>query len=832
MAGSTAATRPGRRERPAPDALRRDVRLLTTMLGDAIRASHGDELLERVERLRRAAIALHDDPSPARLRRIERLVGDLDRSDAASVARAFTVYFQLVNVAEDRQRVRELRAAEPERPRPLPDGLEVIEVLTAHPTEAKRRAVLEHLWRIGDLLDAHDDPRTGPGGRGETRRRLAEEVEGVWRTNPVRLHAPTPLDEVRATLALFDRTIFETAPRVYRAAETALGNGGDGPPSTRAFLRWGTWVGGDGDGNPAVTAEVTRRAVEVASDHVLRGYEAAARRIARTLSVSAEEVPPSRALRRSLAADVGRFPTRAAELERTLPDAPHRRALMLVAERLRATREAADGAYPDPEAFLTDLRTLQASLASSGARRLAWGELQHLVWQAETFAFHLASMELRRHSSSVRDGDPGTLEALTVMADLQRRFGPEACRRLIVSFTRGAEDVAAAYELAARVDPGLVERLDVVPLFESRRELAAAPRILDEMLRLPPVRRRLRRNGRRLEVMLGYSDSAKECGVLAATFALYEAERGLTAWATERGVVLTLFHGRGGALGRGGGPTARAIAAQPPGSVGGRFKVTEQGEVAFARYGDPTIARHHLEQLAHATADAPPLGAPDPYERFAEEVAEMSAASETAWRTLTGGEGFARFLTAATPIRQIATLPLASRPVSRAASVEDLDALRAIPWVFAWAQARINLPGWFGMGTGLLAVASRRGGPARLRRMHREWPFFASVLENAELSLAKANRTVGARYLARGERPDLTRAIEDELTLTESMVLAATGHARLLDGRPSLAAALDLRAPAIDVLSTVQLRFLGERGADRLVQATIGGVAAGLQNTG
>jgi phosphoenolpyruvate carboxylase len=505
---------------------------------------------------------------------------------------------------------------------------------------------------------------------------------------------------------------------------------------------------------------------------------------------------------------------------------------MLVAERLRATREAADGAYPDPEAFLTDLRTLQASLASSGARRLAWGELQHLVWQAETFAFHLASMELRRHSSSVRDGDPGTLEALTVMADLQRRFGPEACRRLIVSFTRGAEDVAAAYELAARVDPGLVERLDVVPLFESRRELAAAPRILDEMLRLPPVRRRLRRNGRRLEVMLGYSDSAKECGVLAATFALYEAERGLTAWATERGVVLTLFHGRGGALGRGGGPTARAIAAQPPGSVGGRFKVTEQGEVAFARYGDPTIARHHLEQLAHATADAPPLGAPDPYERFAEEVAEMSAASETAWRTLTGTEGFARFLTAATPIRQIATLPLASRPVSRAASVEDLDALRAIPWVFAWAQARINLPGWFGMGTGLLAVASRRGGPSRLRRMHREWPFFASVLENAELSLAKANRTVGARYLARGERPDLTRAIEDELTLTERMVLAATGHARLLDGRPSLAAALDLRAPAIDVLSTVQLRFLGERGADRLVQATIGGVAAGLQNTG
>jgi phosphoenolpyruvate carboxylase len=346
------------------------------------------------------------------------------------------------------------------------------------------------------------------------------------------------------------------------------------------------------------------------------------------------------------------------------------------------------------------------------------------------------------------------------------------------------------------------------------------------------MRTRLRHNGNRLEVMLGYSDSSKEAGVLAASLALYEAQRAIAAWARERGIELTIFHGRGGALGRGGGPTARAIRAQPPGTVDGRFKVTEQGEVAFARYGDPDIAWHHLEQLARAVASAPGPATPDPADAFAEESATMRTASEAAWRALVGAPGFARCVTRATPIKQIASMPIASRPVSRAASVEDLDALRAIPWVFSWAQARVNLPGWFGLGTGLEAVAGARGGVGRLRRMHRTWPFFAVLLENASVSLAKADRTLAARYLARADQPEHARAIFDEWERTERMLLVVTGEERLLGARAGLRSAVDLRAPYVDALSYLQLRFLDDPKATRLVQATIAGVAAGLQNTG
>jgi phosphoenolpyruvate carboxylase len=825
MAGTRAAATPGRRGDPAPDPLRRDVRLLTTLLGDAIRAHDGEEAFGTVERLRRAVIALHERPTPSRAASARRLVAALDREEGARVARAFTAFFQLVNVAEDRQRVRDLRTGGAARtPAPLERPVELTEVLTAHPTEAKRRAVVEHLWRIGDTLDALDDPRCAGRVRADLHRRLAEDVAALWLTDPVRRDAPTPLDEVRAVLALFDRTIFTTLPKVLRST----GSG--------ARIRWATWVGGDRDGNPLVTAAVTTEAVAIARDHVLRGYETAARRIARALSVSETDVPAAPALRRSLARDAAAFPVRARELARTLPDAPHRRKLVLVAERLAATREGRGGAYEGPAAFGRDLEALRASLRAGGAPVLADGDLAHLAWQAETFGFHLASMEIRQHSdvlrAAVRTPDAEVDATFAAVAALQASLGEEACHRVIVSFTRGAQDVAAVYALARRADPALPRHLDVVPLFESGAELARATSILDDIANLPTEKARLRRNGGRMEVMVGYSDSAKEAGVLAASLALYEAQRRIAAWGWERGIDVTLFHGRGGALGRGGGPTARAIVAQPPGSVGGRFKVTEQGEVAFARYGDPDVAWHHLEQMVRAVAAAPGPEVPDPSGAFSREIATMRAASEAAWRSLVTTPGFARCFTAATPIRQIASLPIASRPVSRTATVEDLDALRAIPWVFSWSQARVNLPGWFGLGSGLEAVAATRGGLARLRRLHRAWPFFGVVLENAEMSLAKADRALAARYLARAERPDIVAAIEEEWDRTERLLLAVTGHGHLLEGRPWLRDTIALRAPYVDALSYLQLRFLDDPAATRVVQATIGGLAAGLQNTG
>jgi len=798
--------------------------LLTTMLGDAIVETSGPDVFRAVESLRRACVAFAAGPTPARRRRCERLVAAPSRNDALRLARAFTMYFQLVNIAEERDRVRALRARGTESPPPLPRDVVVHEVLTAHPTEARRRAVLEHLWRIGDLLDGLDDPRTAGRARAEGLRRLRDEVTGLWLTDPVRADAPGPLDEVRATLALFDRTIFTTLPRVARTT------GG------RATIRWGTWVGGDRDGNPQVTAAITEEALAIAREHVLLGYERACLRIARSLSASERDAPASAPVRRLLRRGERDLAERAAHLARVLPDAPHRRALVLVAEYIIATREGRPGGYAGPGSFARDIASIRSSLRMAGASRLADGDLADLAAQIDTFGFHLASMEVRQHANVFRAAldrpDDELAATLRSIATIQGAFGEAACHRVIVSFCRGADDVAAVYTLARRADPALPRHLDVVPLFESSAELANAPSILEEIVSLPAVRARRRANGDRLEVMLGYSDSAKEAGTLSASLRLYEAQRAIARWADERGIEVTLFHGRGGALGRGGGPTARAIRAQPPGTVDGRCKVTEQGEVASARYGDPDIAWHHLEQIARAVAEAPDASVPDPAEGAAAEVDAMRDASEAGWRALTATPGFARFFTAATPIRQIATLPIASRPVSRTATVEDLDALRAIPWVFSWAQARVNLPGWFGIGSGLEAVGATPGGLTRLRTLHREWPFFAVVCENAELALAKADRTLARRYLARAERPDLEAMIVDEWDRTERMLRAVTRHRQLLGNRPALRTAIDLRAPAIDALGFLQLRFLDERGGGPVVQATIAGIAAGLQNTG
>jgi phosphoenolpyruvate carboxylase len=840
------------------------------MLGDAIAESGGAELLEEVETLRQATIAFRGVPTAARRRRVQELVDGFDVDRAEDVIRAFTCYFQLVNLAEERERVRLLR----DRSRwgkPLKDSIAALDVdhpalvdvqitpvVTAHPTEAKRRAVVEHLWRIARLLAQWDELPPGASEELELRRRMREEIAGLWRTEPIRRHRPEPLDEVRAMLAMFDETIFTTLPAVYREMDRRLDPEGCGlrPPSFQPFLRWGTWVGGDRDGNPAVTAEVTRAAMAIQSDHALRGLEAVTRRIARTLSVSERDVPPSRALRRVLSRDAQLLPGVAAELARKLSDAPHRRALGLAAHRLAATRTQTDGAYEEPEAFLRDLDVLQRSLDAGEAPRLAWGELQHLRWQVETFGFHLASMEVRQHSAvltaarrELADADPGrrpspatreVLATFRAIADIQARLGPKACERVIVSFTRSPDDLAGVLELARAAVPEGPPDVAPVALFESRNELANAAEILEAWVRMPGARRVLRRRHGELEVMVGYSDSAKEVGMLAANLELYGAQRSMATWARERGLRLTIFHGRGGALGRGGGPASRAITAEPPGSVGGRFKVTEQGEVAFARYGNAALARRHLEQMTNAVirASAEVAVGPDddPADRFASEIEQMSNASRARYEKLVTTEGFVEFFRRVTPIAQIGTLPIASRPVSRGVSeATALEDLRAIPWVFAWSQSRINLTGWYGLGAGLEAVAKRRGGVGRLRTMAREWPFFATLLENAELSLAKTDLSIAEPYLARGERSDLSRAISDELTRTTQMVLRVTQHERLLDAKPELQRAIEFRNPYVDALSFLQVRFLGERAnarTERLVQATISGVAAGLQNTG
>jgi len=616
--------------------------------------------------------------------------------------------------------------------------------------------------------------------------------------------------------------------------------------------------------------------VVIQAEHALRALEAACGRIGRALTVDERSAPPSDALRRALSAASAAHPELMAEITARSPGEPYRAYLLYAAERLTATRTRnADLDYGSPAEFVADLRLVQASLASAGAARQAYGELQHLIWQAETFGFHLASLEVRQHSAvhasalaELRAGgelSPMTLEVLEtirVIGWIQNRFGFAACHRYVISFTTAAADVAAVYELAGYAFPdGGGPVLDVVPLFESGDDLAAAPSVLTGMLELAPVRARLADNGRQMEVMLGYSDSAKELGPASATLRLFEAQAELAAWAAAHDVALTLFHGRGGAIGRGGGPAGRAVLAQAPGSVSGRLKVTEQGEVIFARYGRQSIGLRHLEQVTSAVllASSPSLG-----ERNATAAGEfralassIDAAAKSAFRALAEADGFAGWFATVSPLGEIGGLRIGSRPARRGhgGGPLGLEDLRAIPWVFAWAQTRLNLPGWYGLGSGLAAAAWAgleagdsdgdlpEEGMAELRRAYKEWPLLATLIDNAEMSLAKTDRAIAARYLDLGGRPDLTFRVLAEYDLTRRLVLAITEHDLPVADRQVLARAIVLRDPYVDALSYLQLRALtalraegvdpGERAAlERLLLLTISGVAAGLQNTG
>ena len=844
------------------------------------------------------------------------------------MARAFAVYFHLANLAEEHQRIRNLRErdtgtepvreslaaavaeisrdAGPEHLRELLASLRVHLVLTAHPTEAWRRAVVAALRRISGLLDVLDDQRAAAADHAEARRELREQIDLLWRTSQLRVKAMDPIDEVRTVMTAFDETLFRVVPAVYRELDRAVAEtAGPGSPAP-AFLRFGSWVGADRDGNPFVTAQVTRETATIQADHVLRALENATTRIGRALTLHAATTPPSAELRRALAAAHAAHPELLAEIEARSPQEPYRTYLLFAAQRINATRvRHADLAYPGPAEFLADLRTIQASLTAAGAVQQARGELQHLIWQAETFGFHLAGLEVRQHSevharalaelrpagrpgSEYSAGSPGAgpavplsapteevLATFRAVAWVQDRYGVDACRRYVVSFTRSAADIAAVHELARYATAGgRPPVLDVVPLFESAADLANAPDVLTGMLALPEVAQRLAASGRELEAMLGYSDSAKELGPASATLRLFDTQARLARWAAENEIRLTLFHGRGGALGRGGGPAGRAVLAQAPGSVNGSFKVTEQGEVIFARYGQPAIAKRHLEQVGSAVLLASSARIAErtaaAARTYADVAARIDEAACAAFRRLVEADGFAGWFARISPLGEIGGLRIGSRPAKRGhahfrrpagsaleaasgaasgggpangtAPDMDLTDLRAIPWVFAWSQTRMNLPGWFGLGSGLAAVADAEG-PDVLRRAYRDWPLFGVLLENAEMSLAKTDRLIGARYLALGGREDLTELVLAEYDRTRRLVLTVTGHDRLLANRHVLSRAVSLRDPYVDALSYLQLRALAalrdtdpqddeRERLERLLLLTVNGVAAGLQNTG
>ena len=869
-----------------PDTMRADVRLLGGLLGRVLRESGSPGLFEDVERLRAATIQAYTDATPEAFARAEAIADSFSIDRAEEVARAFTCYFHLVNLAEEHQRVRVLRQRDgrPDREDATDSvaaafvrlaaeigddsALERLQALrfhpvfTAHPTEARRRAISTGIRRLAELLEERDATLRNGADEGRTERQMLEEIDTLWRTGPLRAEKPSPTDEVRAVMAVFDDTLFTSIPEVYRRVDDALQGpaAGSRSPVVRPFVRIGSWVGGDRDGNPFVTASVTRKAAKIASEHVLLGLERAALRIGRTLTLDVDTTPPSDAVTslwhrlRSADEDAAR------DIAKRSPGELHRSVVLLAARKIAATRTRdADLAYATPDELLADLRVVQDSLVSASAPRQAYGQLQQLIWQVETFGFHLAELEVRQHSAVHRkvldELDAGgerselaeeVLEVFRVVKFLQDRYGPRAAGRYIVSFTQSAEDLANVHRLARyAVGEGATPPvLDVIPLFETFADLQAAPGILREIVQHPAFAARLGETGDRLEVMLGYSDSSKDVGPVAATLALYEAQAAIADWAKESGIELTLFHGRGGALGRGGGPANSAILAQPPHSVDGRFKLTEQGEVIFARYGEPAIAKRHIDQVAAAMllASSPSVERTNRHaaERFHAIGATMDAASRDRFATLVNAPGFAPWFAQVTPMEEIGLLALGSRPARRGLSVESLADLRAIPWVFAWSQARINLAGWFGLGTALEAV----GDEGQLRRAYEQWPLFRTLIDNVAMSLAKTDDRIAMRYLDLGDREELATLVREEMALTRAWVVRITDGDELLANKPVLQRAVKLRSPYVDALSLLQLRALrtlrddAANGRDldpdqqRLLLLSVNGVSAGLQNTG
>jgi phosphoenolpyruvate carboxylase len=852
----------------------------------------------------------------------------LDLEQLTNVARAFTQWFHLTNTAEEQHRVRMLRRYD--RLTPPSDSLAralqtmvdagmsagevraqlsrlfVMPVLTAHPTEARRRTLRDHVTELKRLLDTLE-ASTGPRIRQDLIERLQYVSMVLYGTEESRATKPSPRDEVEAGLDVFRRTLLDATPTVYRELEStlqrlfpsedwlALGGSDSGEWVIPSFLRWGSWIGGDRDGNPFVTAHVTRTVLErqrmLAIDRHLVDVDV----LGRSLSVSSKRVPNPDGLAElleSLASDRERLPEVAARVLRLTINEPWREKLWYMSARLRSTRERGDQAYVDVAGYQRDLLLLERSLIACGVPRLALGTLRDCRRRADVFGFHLASLDLRQHSSvheqavaellrgagsgpgqhyeklseerrcsvlheslarpeSLVPQSRGTLSRTTqdLLATLdmvgraRREQGARACERYIVSFTSTLSDLLEVLYLqrAAGLSPG---ELRPVPLLEQLEDLERAGPLTEQMLASPPIRAAV---GRELEVMLGYSDSCKQVGYVTSQVALRRAQHALADVADWHGVTLTIFHGRGGAIGRGGGPSHAAIRAQPERALRGRLRVTEQGETINARYGGLEVGQRDLEQVISAVLlsglaeRTPVVGAELAARDMAFDWAAKAALGEYQ-RLLADPDHLTRYALAATPIGEVAALPIGSRPTSRKAGLSFAD-LRAIPWVFSWNQSRHGVPGWYGLGTALEVLIAQFGLP-HLRSLYRTSPFFRTLIDNAQLALTRADIDVAAHYarLADEDTQPLFELIAAEWRRTLSGVLSVIDAPQLLAERPHILATVERRNPHVDVLNHAQIELRRRLWAadddadrDRILSAlftTINGIAAGLQTAG
>ena len=921
------------KDKTVQELLSVDIRLLGSVLGQAIRRLSGDAAYQRVEEVRSAAKALRANPTPDAARTLRDRLTALDVTDLRVLIRAFSIYFDLINLAEQRARVRSLRrrasslGQEPqsESPEAAFRGLaargttaEEVEailqtallcpVFTAHPSEARRRTILEKLETIEHLLDRLEYGQLLPQERGQVLAAVAEEVETFWLTSTVRVERPAVLDEVRQNLQIVEDTLFDVVPRVYREVEDALqAVYPDHTWTVPAFLRFGSWIGGDRDGHPHVTHDVTIEAIRLQQTTALKQYITRIGDLERKLSHSRPWVHPGPEIYDALLANSVLLK------DSSLADdqEPYRSRCRAISSRLKLSLEYAQSCepiwsekptsrpaavYARREDLLADLRSLQADLARQGATSAARGSVQEMIRLVEVFGLHLLTLDLRQHSgrhaqaideifrlagvhgSYLKLSPEQRLVCLQQELEQKRPLIPthlpysaettevvQTFRAMYAVLEQQASEALKNYIISSTTEPAHllevlllaresrlfqpregISHIDIIPLFEALDPLRESAQILDRLLDLPVYRRHLELRGNIQEVMLGYSDSSKESGPLQSAWALDQTQRALVELGRRRNVTIQMFHGRGGAVGRGGGPANRAILAQPPGTVGGRLRMTEQGEVIADRYGHHAIAERHLEQVTNALfrSSFPEDTAPAPSE-WISLLDRLAADACRQYRSLVyDTPEFLNYFEQATPIEEIASLKIGSRPTRRSGST-SIDNLRAIPWVFSWMQSRHTLPGWFGLGTALANyVQSDPNALSTLQEMYKNWPFWSTLIDNAQMILTKADMTIARLYADLVSDPSVAHKVFSEISAeydrTSNLVCQITGQTHMLENMPILQNSILRRNPYVDPLSFIQLVLLARlRGGSEPVEEiragvleSINGVASGLKNTG
>jgi len=922
------SSEPSHREPDAPSSqadaqLRAEIRLLGRILGDTVRDQEGDDVFDLVEAIRQASIRFHRDEDIGARHELEAMLDGRSIAETVRIVRAFSYFSHLANIAEDQNHIRQTRiqsgaglataattlAGTVERAREAGfsvqqlrvffDDALVSPVLTAHPTEVRRKSTIDREMEIATLLEERDRTQMTAEELADNDEQLRRCVLTLWQTNLLRRTKLTVLDEVQNGLSFYDYTFLKQLPRLLNLLEDRLGAGGDGK-ELASFLKMGSWIGGDRDGNPFVTAEVLRGTLQLQCECVLNFYVDELRKLYGELSLARDIVHVSD----ELLALNERSPAVSAHRGRE----PYRRAVNGVFARLKATAKAfgvrvsgrpvPEGVepYESVEAVRADLDIINRSLIEHGSGVIARGRLRRLRRAVDCFGFHLARLDLRQNSAvhertvaelfeavapgtdylslsedercallarelhtarplfspfiSYSEETSGELAVLRAAAEAHEKFGRESIAQSIVSMSEGVSDlleIAVLLKEVGLIDPNGTSHVNLVPLFETIEDLRNCAGIMERALSLPEYRRLVDSRGGVQEVMLGYSDSNKDGGFVTSGWELYKAEISLVEVFARQKVRLRLFHGRGGSVGRGGGPSYEAVLAQPGGAVNGQIRITEQGEIISSKYTNPEVGRQNLEILAAATLEASLLQPQHsaPRQEYLAAMEELSALAFASYRGLVyETEGFEEYFWASTVINEISTLNIGSRPASRS-KARRIENLRAIPWVFSWAQCRLMLPGWYGFGSAVNEWVAKNPdkGISFLRELYREWPFFRMLLSNMDMVLSKSSIAVASRYAElvpdKTLRDTIFQRIRAEWQGSIDWLLKIMEQDRLLGHNPLLERSIRHRFPYLDPLNHVQVEFLKayrSKNEDpqvlRGIQITINGISAGLRNSG